>query len=220
MCVVVCIASGLLFSLLKVGVLDPRVILLSLRMRVPATIYLDFIKLNTQHIEFCKWQKRDAQNWIVLQKHVSERPTWSRSSLTKRQRESPRVLQRRPPATAPASLAAPHEPPVKAVLTELGELKAGVHADGVAQLVTQDALLAVVGQLEQVEACRRRGKSTTGLLLADCEKAPKNAAEGVSGVLDTGNAPLVRTFELHQLTPFLFSPDHLKLPHNGWRKVV
>lgn len=36
--------------------------------------------------------------------------------------------------------------------TELGELKAGVHTDSVAQLVAQDALLAVVGQLEQVEA--------------------------------------------------------------------
>lgn len=38
--------------------------------------------------------------------------------------------------------------------TELGELKACVHTDSVAQLVTQDALLAVVGQLEQVEARR------------------------------------------------------------------
>lgn len=35
----------------------------------------------------------------------------------------------------------------------LGELKAGVHANSVAQLVAQDALFAVVGQLEQVEAC-------------------------------------------------------------------
>lgn len=35
---------------------------------------------------------------------------------------------------------------------ELGELKACVHTDSVAQLVAQDALLAVVGQLEQVEA--------------------------------------------------------------------
>lgn len=36
--------------------------------------------------------------------------------------------------------------------SELGELKACVHTDSIAQLVTQDALLAVVGQLEQVEA--------------------------------------------------------------------
>lgn len=36
--------------------------------------------------------------------------------------------------------------------TNLGELKARVHTDSIAQLVTQDALLAVVGQLEQVEA--------------------------------------------------------------------
>ena len=35
---------------------------------------------------------------------------------------------------------------------ELGELEACVHTDSVAQFVTQDALLAVVGQLEQVEA--------------------------------------------------------------------
>lgn len=35
---------------------------------------------------------------------------------------------------------------------ELGELKARVHTDSIAQLVTQDALLAIIGQLEQVEA--------------------------------------------------------------------
>lgn len=35
---------------------------------------------------------------------------------------------------------------------ELRELEARVHADGVAKLVTQDALLAVVGQFEEVEA--------------------------------------------------------------------
>lgn len=35
----------------------------------------------------------------------------------------------------------------------LGELKASVHANSIAQLVAQDALFAVVGQLEQVEAC-------------------------------------------------------------------
>lgn len=36
---------------------------------------------------------------------------------------------------------------------ELGQLKACVHAYSIAQLVTQDALFTVVGQLEQVEAC-------------------------------------------------------------------
>lgn len=36
---------------------------------------------------------------------------------------------------------------------ELGELKACVHTYSVAQLVTQDALFTVVGQLEQVKAC-------------------------------------------------------------------
>lgn len=35
---------------------------------------------------------------------------------------------------------------------QLRELEARVHADGVAQLVAQDALLAVVGQFEEVEA--------------------------------------------------------------------
>lgn len=37
-------------------------------------------------------------------------------------------------------------------VVELGELKACVHTDSIAQLITQDALLAVIGQLEQVEA--------------------------------------------------------------------
>lgn len=64
----VCIASVLLSSSLKMGVLDPSVILLSLRMRVLATVYPYFIKLNTQRIEFWEWQKGDAKNWIVLQK--------------------------------------------------------------------------------------------------------------------------------------------------------
>lgn len=35
---------------------------------------------------------------------------------------------------------------------ELRELEARVHADSIAQLVTQDALLAVVRQFEEVEA--------------------------------------------------------------------
>lgn len=67
---------------------------------------------------------------------------------------------------------------------DLGELKAGVHANSVAQFVAQDALLAVVGQFEQVEACRRSGKSTAGLLLANGEEPSENAAQGVSSVLE------------------------------------
>lgn len=42
-----CIASVLLSSSLKMGVLDPRMILLSLRNRDLATVYQYFIKLNT-----------------------------------------------------------------------------------------------------------------------------------------------------------------------------
>lgn len=112
--------------------------------------------------------------------------------------------------------------------TQLGELKACVHTDSVAQLVAQDALLAVVGQLEQVEARWWSGKSTTRLLLANSEKASKNTAKGVSSVLDAGNALLVqtgsyntnKTCKQHRFPSFLALPDHLKLQHNGWRKAV
>lgn len=52
-----CIASVLLSSSLKMGVLDPRMILLSLRNRDLATVYQYFIKLNTWHIEFWEWQR-------------------------------------------------------------------------------------------------------------------------------------------------------------------
>lgn len=34
---------------------------------------------------------------------------------------------------------------------ELGELKSCVHADGISQFVPQNTLLAVIGQLEQIE---------------------------------------------------------------------
>lgn len=69
--------------------------------------------------------------------------------------------------------------------SELGQLKACVHTDGIAKLVAQDALLAVVGQLEQVEACGGSRKSTTRLLLSNGEKAPEDTSKGVSSVLDT-----------------------------------
>lgn len=74
---------------------------------------------------------------------------------------------------------------------ELGELKACVHTYSITQLVTQDALFTVVGQLEQVKACWWSGKSPAWFLLANSEKAPKNTAKGVSSVLETGNALLV-----------------------------
>lgn len=66
---------------------------------------------------------------------------------------------------------------------ELGELEARVHADGVAQLLPQDALLAVVGQLEQVEAGGGGGQAATWLPLADGKEATQDAAQGVASVL-------------------------------------
>lgn len=66
---------------------------------------------------------------------------------------------------------------------ELGQLKARVHADGVAQLLPEDALLAVVGQLEQVKAGGGGGQTATWLPLADGEEAPEDAAQGVPSVL-------------------------------------
>lgn len=57
MCLMACIASVLLSSSLKMGVLDPRMILLSLRNRDLATVYPDFITFNTQQIEFLEWQR-------------------------------------------------------------------------------------------------------------------------------------------------------------------
>ena len=66
----------------------------------------------------------------------------------------------------------------------LGELEACIHADGIAQLVAQDALLAVVGQLEQVEAGGGGGQPAARLLLADGEEAPQHAAQSVPRVLE------------------------------------
>lgn len=53
----------------------------------------------------------------------------------------------------------------------LGQLKAGVHADGIAQLLPQDALLAVVGELEEVETRGGGREAPARLLLADGEEA-------------------------------------------------
>lgn len=66
----------------------------------------------------------------------------------------------------------------------LRELKASVHADGVAQLLPQDALLAVVGQLQEVETGGGGGQAPTRLLFADREEAPQDAAQGVPRVLE------------------------------------
>lgn len=65
----------------------------------------------------------------------------------------------------------------------LGELKACVHADGIAQFLSEDAFLAVVGQLEQVEASGRGGQPSTWLPLADGEEAPEDTAQGIPSVL-------------------------------------
>lgn len=65
----------------------------------------------------------------------------------------------------------------------LGELKAGVHADGITKLLPKDALLTVIGQLEQVEAGRGGGQAAPWLLLADGEEAPEYTAQSVSCVL-------------------------------------
>jgi len=67
---------------------------------------------------------------------------------------------------------------------QLGQLEASVHADGVAQLLPQDALLAVVGELEEVETRRGGWEAPAWLFLADCEEAPQHAAQRVTGVLN------------------------------------
>lgn len=214
-----CIASVLLSSSLKMGVLDPRMILLSLRNRDLATVYPYFIKLNTRHIEFLEWQREmlkiglccrnsipiDVSKWAVVEQSLSSFfffkketkgnfvcPSWFPFCL------SDALLTWQAPVQGKLSLLLGSSCLIRASCadcpdaTELGELKACVHADSVAQLVTQDALLAVVGQLEQVEARWWGGKSSTRFLFADGEKAPKDTAEGVSRVLDKRNAQLAQ----------------------------
>lgn len=66
---------------------------------------------------------------------------------------------------------------------ELGQLEARVHADGVAQLLSEDAFLAVVGQFEQVEAGGGGGQTAPWLPLADGEEAPQDTTQGVPSVL-------------------------------------
>uniref|UniRef100_A0A480IJV6 Ubiquitin-protein ligase E3B isoform X1 n=1 Tax=Sus scrofa TaxID=9823 RepID=A0A480IJV6_PIG len=70
---------------------------------------------------------------------------------------------------------------------ELGELEARVHADGIAQLLPEDTLLAVVGQLQQVEAGGGSGQAAARLPLADGEEAAEDAAQGVPSVLIIGH---------------------------------
>lgn len=72
----------------------------------------------------------------------------------------------------------------------LGELEARVHADGVAQLLAEHALPAVVGQLEQVEAGGGCGQAAARLPLADGEEAAEDATQGVPGVLQAQTTAL------------------------------
>ena len=74
----------------------------------------------------------------------------------------------------------------------LGELKACVHADGVAQFLSEDAFLAVVGQLEQVEASGRSGQPSTWLPLADGEEAPEDTAQSIPSVLQAHTAAVAQ----------------------------
>lgn len=67
----------------------------------------------------------------------------------------------------------------------LGELEARVHADGVAQFVSEDALLAVIGQFEQVEAGGGGGQTAAWFLLAYGEETTEHAAQSVPRVLNT-----------------------------------
>lgn len=67
----------------------------------------------------------------------------------------------------------------------LRKLEACVHANGVAQFVSEDALLAVVGQFEQVEAGGGGGQAAAWLFLAYGEEPTEYAAQGVPRVLKT-----------------------------------
>lgn len=92
---------------------------------------------------------------------VSSQPPPSRSTLcrVKAVTSSSSQQLREPPLSSPGP-------------RQLGQLEAGVHADCVAQLLPQDAFLAVVGKLEEVETRRGGGETPTWLFLADGEEAP------------------------------------------------
>lgn len=193
MCLMACIASVLLDSWLTMGVLDQGMCMLSLRNKDLATVHPYFIWINIQHWIF-RMSEENIQkclcwtNSILLNVRGWAEVGQSSSSLKEAQlpfclddvplmRQAPVQVSK---ALCSAQPACPDE-------MELGQLKACVHTDGVAQFVTQDALLAVVGQLEQVKACRWRGKSAAGLLLADGEKTPKDTSQSVTSILEREN---------------------------------
>lgn len=80
----------------------------------------------------------------------------------------------------------------------LGELKAGVHADGVAQFVSEDALLAVVGQFEQVEAGGGGGQTTARLFLTYGEETTEHATQSVPRVLHTHTQTYIIHTDIHR----------------------
>lgn len=146
-----CIASVLLSSSLKMGALDPRMILLSLRNRDLATVYLYFIKLNTWHVEHLEWQREMLKIGLCCRNSfpplrcegvdlswAGAHPVFKRDKrrvcrsfvvllwcdrLQSRYAE-PRARFRLPNTTPPAKDCPD--------ATELGELEARVHTDGVA----------------------------------------------------------------------------------------
>lgn len=65
----------------------------------------------------------------------------------------------------------------------LGQLKARITADRIAQLVAQRTLLLIVGQLQQIEARGRRGQPIQRVALANGEESPDDTADRVAGVL-------------------------------------
>ena len=81
------------------------------------------------------------------------------------------------------STASVYSPAQRCLHAASGDLKARVGVEGVAQLVTQNWLLGVVGQLEQVEAGGGCGETPTCLLLLDVEKTFQDRPHRVTCVL-------------------------------------
>ena len=67
----------------------------------------------------------------------------------------------------------------------LGQLKASVARDRISQFLAKCAFLLVVRQLQQIEARRRRRKSTDWISASDVEEAFQHTADRVTSVLYT-----------------------------------
>ena len=92
--------------------------------------------------------------------------------------------------------------------------------DGVSEFVSENALLGVVGQLEQVEACRRCGQPATSILLLDVEEALQHTAYSVTSVLSNttqGTGRRVHT----PLLAFTWQTNHSFDSHRAlcWTKI-